>query len=174
MEPAFQYKKMRTLVPLFTKCTQKLIDKWAKASYDFIQVEEGLTALTLDAIGTDQFKRTYAFTLLIVLLGLGAFSYDFGAVEGRKETSENLAHYHGIMGAMFRPLTFIFPFITKLPTRHNRELNQRIYKFQAFLYHVITTHRKGERKNEDLDLLDHIISMDEEGQLTNEEVPPLM
>lgn len=51
MDPAFQYKKMRTLVPLFARCTRKLISKWQKQMVDLVKVEEGLTELTLDAIG---------------------------------------------------------------------------------------------------------------------------
>jgi len=154
MDPAFQYKKIRTLVPLFARCTNKLIQKWERqCSNGPVKVEEGLTALTLDAIG------------------LGAFGYDFGAVDGSsKKTSENLEHYHGIMKSMFRPLAFIFPFVTKLPTAFNAQLDQRIRKFQAFLSSVIESHRQGKTDGEDLDLLDHIIAMDEDGQLSDEEI----
>lgn len=176
MDPAFQYKKMRTLVPLFARCTRKLIDKWTNQSSGPIRVEEGLTELTLDAIGIN-FISLSSLSLLVVsscangkVIGLGAFGYDFGAVEGTKEMGENLEHYHAIIASMFRPLAFIFPIVTKLPTAYNRMLDERIKKFQAFLAHMIAAHRAGKTDSKDLDLLDHIIAMDDEGQLSNEEV----
>jgi cytochrome P450 len=51
MDPAFKYKKISTLVPLFASCTRKLISKWERQLDQPIKVEEGLTAVTLDAIG---------------------------------------------------------------------------------------------------------------------------
>ena len=52
MDPAFQYKKMRTLVPMFARCTRKLIHKWEQQCNQPIKVEDGLTEVTLDAIGS--------------------------------------------------------------------------------------------------------------------------
>ncbi len=51
MDPAFKYKKIRTLVPLFASCTRKLINKWGQQLHEPIAVEAGITKLTLDAIG---------------------------------------------------------------------------------------------------------------------------
>jgi cytochrome P450 len=62
MDPAFKYKKIRTLVPLFASCTRKLINKWERQLDQPIKVEEGLTAVTLDAIGAcpDAYPATAA------------------------------------------------------------------------------------------------------------------
>jgi hypothetical protein len=62
-------------------------------------------------------------------------------VEGNKEASENLDRYHQIVAAIFRPVAFIFPFVTKLPTAYNRKLDKSIVDFQNFLSHIIATHR---------------------------------
>jgi cytochrome P450 len=51
MDPAFKYKKLCALVPVFAGCTRKLIDKWEQNLDKPIKVEEGLTEVTLDAIG---------------------------------------------------------------------------------------------------------------------------
>jgi len=51
MDPAFKYKKIRTLVPLFASCTRKLINRWGQQLHEPIAVEAGITKLTLDAIG---------------------------------------------------------------------------------------------------------------------------
>jgi hypothetical protein len=52
MDPAFQYSKMRTLVPMFAHCTRKLIAKWEQQCDQPVKVEPGLTEMTLDAIGS--------------------------------------------------------------------------------------------------------------------------
>lgn len=171
MEPAFQYKKMRTLVPLFARCTRKLIAKWEKQLNEPVPVETGLTELTLDAIGMLWRGLWFVWWLMhLFWAGLGAFGRDFGAVDGLDEMNENLDHYHAIISSGFRPLAFILPVVAKLPTAYNKQLDVRIKKFQDFLLHVIKTHREGKYDGKDLDLLDHIIAMDEHGQLTNEEV----
>lgn len=173
MDPAFQYKKMRTLVPLFVRCTRKLIAKWTDQSSRPILVEKGMTELTLDAIGMNCLDHTvygHSCSNETFLPGLGAFGYDFGAVDGLKEMGENLEHYNTITAAVFSPLANIFPFVAKLPTAYNRMLDERINKFQAFLTHTIDAKRKGLIDGQEEDLLDHIITMSEEGQLSNEEV----
>jgi hypothetical protein len=108
---------------------------------------------------------------------MGGFGYDFGAVEGKKEMTTNLEHYHRIMRDMFQPKSGI-------------ELDESIQQFQAFLQHVVTSHRyatpllrllpqtltldgwcrEGTTDQTNPDLLDHIIAMSEGGLLTDEEV----
>lgn len=153
MDPSFQYKKIRTLVPLFARCVSNLIQKWERQKQQPLKVEEDLTRMTLDA------------------MGLGLFSYNFGAVEEVAECGTYLNHYHNIIGAVFRPLAFLFPVVAKLPTSYNIALEKSIQDFQAFLVHVIQTHKEGKPVGAiDVDLLDHIIAMDQEGKLTDEEI----
>jgi len=91
---------------------------------------------------------------------------------------------------VFRPLAFLFPVVAKLPTSYNIALEKSIQDFQAFLVHVIQTHKYHQQPLKhlhpsdkivltregkpvgaiDVDLLDHIIAMDQEGKLTDEEV----
>ncbi len=51
MEPAFQYKKIKTLVPLFAQCANKLLQKWELIDNKPICVELDIAKMTLDAIG---------------------------------------------------------------------------------------------------------------------------
>jgi len=51
MDPSFQYKKIRTLVPLFARCVSNLIQKWERQKQQPLKVEEDLTRMTLDAMG---------------------------------------------------------------------------------------------------------------------------
>jgi hypothetical protein len=60
---------------------------------------------------------------------MGGFGYDFGAVDGSMELSKNLKHYYRILGDVFRP------------SADRKAVEQSIQEFQAFLQHVITTHR---------------------------------
>jgi cytochrome P450 len=136
MDPAFKHKNIRTLVPMFAHCTRKLINKWEQQLDQPIRVEDGLTEVTLDAIGWSLLATCQLVTercckkLKNQLSGMGAFGYDFGAVDGVKEIGKNLEHYKRIMAAVFRPTD-----------DDNNKLEQSIQEFQTFLQHVINTRR---------------------------------
>jgi len=152
MEPAFQYAKMRTLAPMFSKTANRLIKKWETKDNQPIPVEDDLNHMTLDAIS------------------LGGFSYDFNSLN--ENDGESLKHFNNVVASIFRPLSLLFPWVNRLPTKYNNELSRSFIKTDELLYGILKEHRanKGDSDNKSKDLLDHIIEMDEKGLLTNQEI----
>ena len=70
-------------------------------------------------------------------------------------------------------MNFLFPFMAKLPTQYNRKMDDSFNKMDELFFSIIKKHRERTQEShnqEDLDLLDHIISLDESGELSNAEV----
>eukprot|EP01087_Luapelamoeba_hula_P025119 TRINITY_DN9813_c0_g1_i2.p1 TRINITY_DN9813_c0_g1~~TRINITY_DN9813_c0_g1_i2.p1 ORF type:complete len:570 (-),score=94.80 TRINITY_DN9813_c0_g1_i2:15-1610(-) len=167
-DPAFKYKKIKSLLPVFVQVGTRLTGKWeeelkGKKSAE-IEVQSWINKMTLDAIG------------------LGGFSYDFNALNGNEETNRQLKNYEIIMNSMLSITGILLPFLQRLPTASNRRLAAAQQEFDTMFYKIIEQHRaqnelkekakkEGEENPEaedgDADLLDHILSLDPKGSLSD-------
>ncbi|KAL0477180.1 cytochrome P450 [Acrasis kona] len=140
--------------PAFEEHVDKFI-KNAERQNGPVNVPKNLTNMTVDILGT-------------TVLG-----QDFGAQDSRLNTVTD--SYYFMMSNAFKPLYTVLPFLTKLPTKFNKEFNQHLKIFDDFIYSLIRKshdkYKNGTDKQETLlDMMVKTQLEDSENQLSDREL----
>uniref|UniRef100_A0A1D1YE05 Cytochrome P450 4F22 n=1 Tax=Anthurium amnicola TaxID=1678845 RepID=A0A1D1YE05_9ARAE len=104
--------------------------------------------------------------ITIEVLGKLAFGYQFGCLESSK-TPHIIKVYEFVISTVESVIRVVFPWISNLPTEHNKKFHQAIKEFDEFLYDIIETKRNEikNKKNSDnnrVDLLTSILKSSEQ------------
>ncbi|KAL0478347.1 cytochrome P450 [Acrasis kona] len=73
--------------------------------------------------------------MTVDILGKTVLGQDFGAQDDKLNAI--IDSYYFMMGNAFRPLYTVLPFLTKLPTKFNKDFNQHLNSFDDFIYDLI-------------------------------------
>jgi cytochrome P450 len=150
VNPAFY--NIEIFYPLFFDLTNKLMDRWAS----IVDKNNGPTSITVMPEMTN-------FT--IDALGSAVFGIDFDAING------NLSHivesYDFLMGAIQQVSRLIFPFINKLPTQYNRQMEHHLKQYDDMIYKLIEEARSRKEDSEKAKTLLDMMIQSEEGIFDN-------
>eukprot|EP00029_Vermamoeba_vermiformis_P005090 TRINITY_DN1670_c0_g1_i2.p1 TRINITY_DN1670_c0_g1~~TRINITY_DN1670_c0_g1_i2.p1 ORF type:complete len:497 (-),score=95.65 TRINITY_DN1670_c0_g1_i2:25-1515(-) len=154
MNPSFRITKLKSIFPAFTHTGRLLVNaikEEMNQNNGNVKIYPLLTKMTMEAIGK------------------AGFGFDFGSFD--KNAPLELQSYQYITERLADPKSFI-AFMSKLPTRENKKLDESFTSFRKLVTSLIEKKRaQPKNEGEESDLLEMLVSANDEGsKMTDEEL----
>lgn len=124
LDPAFETKALRAIVPKFCEASQQLVDQWRRGGV--VDAKRDMSRFALDVLGAAVLGRS------------------FGAMDGTFD--DTYAKYVYVMSEMVNPLYMVFPSLEQLPFPRNIKYREGIEHMRALLSEAVDVRLEERRR----------------------------